>query len=75
MDIRRPYNSLPSQCDKLALHLGKRCVLWDDDGAGFTLWLRWDWARNQPARIPADDPQRCGGAAKRQRHRQPTTCN
>ena len=47
-----------AQCDKLALHHGKRCVLWDDDGGGFCLWLNWDWAANRPATVDPDDKRR-----------------
>jgi len=50
--------SAASQCDKLALHHGKRCILWDDDGSGFCLWLHWDWAANRPATVDPDDKRR-----------------
>jgi hypothetical protein len=47
------------QCDKLALHHGKRCILWDDEGSGFCLWLNWDWAANRPAKVHPTDERRC----------------
>ena len=47
-----------AQCDKIALHHGKRCVLWDDDAAGFCLWMHWDWAANRPATVDHADKRR-----------------
>jgi hypothetical protein len=38
-----------ARLDRLALEAGKRCVMWDDAGAGFYLMLNWDWLRNRPA--------------------------
>eukprot|EP00242_Pyramimonas_sp_CCMP2087_P010479 CAMPEP_0198217816 /NCGR_PEP_ID=MMETSP1445-20131203/65970_1 /TAXON_ID=36898 /ORGANISM="Pyramimonas sp., Strain CCMP2087" /LENGTH=132 /DNA_ID=CAMNT_0043894633 /DNA_START=151 /DNA_END=546 /DNA_ORIENTATION=- len=40
--------------DKLALHHGKRMVLWDDAGMGFYLWINWDWSANCPAQQPTN---------------------
>jgi hypothetical protein len=49
---------LRAQCDKMALHHGKRCILWDDDASGFYLWMHWDWAANRPAKVDPDDKRR-----------------
>jgi hypothetical protein len=57
------------QCDKLALHHGKRCVLWDDEGSGFCLWINWDWASNSPAVVDPADERRCARGFPHQRRR------
>eukprot|EP00240_Pyramimonas_obovata_P008625 CAMPEP_0118923726 /NCGR_PEP_ID=MMETSP1169-20130426/2146_1 /TAXON_ID=36882 /ORGANISM="Pyramimonas obovata, Strain CCMP722" /LENGTH=89 /DNA_ID=CAMNT_0006864755 /DNA_START=108 /DNA_END=374 /DNA_ORIENTATION=+ len=31
------------QIDSLALHHGKRMILWDDAETGFFIWMNWDW--------------------------------
>ncbi|KAL6776784.1 hypothetical protein ACKKBF_B30895 [Auxenochlorella protothecoides x Auxenochlorella symbiontica] len=28
---------------------GLRCIMWDDEAAGFYLLLKWDWVCNRPA--------------------------
>lgn len=37
------------QLDRFCLEAGKRCIMWDDEGAGFYLMMNWDWLRNQPS--------------------------
>lgn len=37
------------QLDRAALEFGKRCIMWDDSGAGFYYMMNWDWERNCPA--------------------------
>ena len=57
--LQLTFSWLPrAQCDKIALYNGKRCILWDDDAAGFCLWMHWDWAANRPATVDPDDKRR-----------------
>ncbi|BDA40553.1 hypothetical protein COCOBI_01-2060 [Coccomyxa sp. Obi] len=42
------------QMDRIALEQRKRCIMWDDEGAGFYLMMNWDWLRNCPAKMPKD---------------------
>jgi hypothetical protein len=57
LQVARMRGALPDWSEErfilIALHTGKRCILWDDEGAGFCLWLRWDWASNTPAKPEA----------------------
>ncbi|KAK9824355.1 hypothetical protein WJX72_009649 [[Myrmecia] bisecta] len=39
------------ELDKFALQHGKRCIMWDDEGAGFYMMLNWDWESNKPAKL------------------------
>lgn len=41
--------------DAMALAHGKRCIMWDDQGAGFYLLINWDWLQNKPAVASTSD--------------------
>ncbi|KAL4423816.1 hypothetical protein ABPG75_001117 [Micractinium tetrahymenae] len=41
--------------DRFCLEHGKRCIMWDDEGAGFYLMMHWDWLANRPAELPSPE--------------------